>query len=378
MHILIISRSYPNKINKSSGNFVQNQVEALSQHTIQIGVLGVYNVSLKELIKVRNIKQIGSYIYSKKNVKIYEFLYPVLPKLHFINNKIKVLIGKKLLKKYIHKNGRPDIIHLHTFELGRLALWAKKIYNIPYVVTEHTSLFYLNKATIWHQKLAYKIYRESSYNIGVSKNSATFLENKFNTTFHYLPNFIDTSTFSLKKERTDKTINFINVAYLTKNKNQHILINAFNKAFGNNEQFQLTIVGNGPEMQNLISLCSKLKSTNIHLHGYANQNELKDLLHDSDFFVLSSNYETFGVVLIEAMSCGLPVISTKCGGPESIIINDKLGILCPKGNVDALSEALIRATKKKYNSNYIREYIIQNFSYEYLSKKLITIYSEVQ
>lgn len=132
MHILIISRSYPNKINKSSGNFVQNQVEALSQHTIQIGVLGVYNVSLKELIKVRNIKQIGSYIYSKKNVKIYEFLYPVLPKLHFINNKIKVLIGKKLLKKYIHKNGRPDIIHLHTFELGRLALWAKKIYNIPY------------------------------------------------------------------------------------------------------------------------------------------------------------------------------------------------------------------------------------------------------
>ena len=100
-------------------------------------------------------------------------------------------------------------------------------------------------------------------------------------------------------------------------------------------------------------------------------------LQNSDAFVLSSEYETFGVVLIEAMSCGLPVISTKCGGPESIIINDKLGLLVEKNNVNALSNGMNDILNKKYDSQDIREYVIGSFSQIAIANKLKVVYKEI-
>ena len=96
-------------------------------------------------------------------------------------------------------------------------------------------------------------------------------------------------------------------------------------------------------------------------------------MQKSSYFVLSSLYETFGVVLIEAMACGLPLLSTKCGGPESIIANDNLGVLC---NVvsNSLSLAMLTVSNKTYNREYIRSYAVGYFSGKVLSKQLINIY----
>ena len=377
MHILVISRSYPNPINVTSGNFVKNQVDALLKHNIKIGVLGVYNISFLEFLKIKNIKKLGYYLNIKSNLNVFGFLYPVLPKLHLLNNRIKFLIGKKLFKKYIRIYGKPDLIHLHTFEPGKLGLWAKEQYKIPYVVTEHTSSFSLNTALNWHYKLAKEVYAESEYNFAVSESSTNFLSKTFSEKFKYLPNFVDTSHFKLKQIGENQKKQFINVAYLNKNKNQSLLIDAFYKAFGNNNDVELSIVGSGAEKDNLKKQIDKLKLTNIKLPGFVTQNELSGLLQKSDYFVLSSNFETFGVVIIEAMSCGLPVVSTKCGGPESIITDNKLGILCQKNEVDELSHALIKVSQNKYDSEFIRNYAIENFSYESLSRKLINIYSNI-
>lgn len=375
MHILIISRTYPNKINKTSGNFVKNQVEALAKHNIKIGVIGVYNVSVLNLLK--KFFNLGFYSEKRKNINVWSFLYFVVPKFHFLNNKIKLFIAKILFKKYIKQHGKPDLIHLHTFEPGLIAIWARNKYNIPYMLTEHTSLFYTNEALKWHKKLAKNIYSESLYNIAVSKKSAKDLERRFSCNFNYLPNFVDTFYFKLNKKKKSSNINFINVAFLNKNKNHKLLINAFNKTFGNNDKYQLTIVGKGKEKKNLEKQINKLKLNNVKLHGYATQKELVKLLQKSDIFVLSSNYETFGVVIIEAMSSGLPAVATKCSGVESIITNKKLGLLCEKENLNELSKALANIITHKYDSEYIRNYAIENFSYKVLSKKLINIYSEV-
>jgi len=77
------------------------------------------------------------------------------------------------------------------------------------------------------------------------------------------------------------------------------------------------------------------------------------------------------------MSCGLPVASTKSGGPESIITDNKLGYLCEKDNVSALSETLLKLTQSDFDSKYIRDYAIKNFSGETLSRKLIDIYKSI-
>jgi glycosyltransferase involved in cell wall biosynthesis len=378
MHILILSRIYPTDLSPKVGNFVKNQAEALSEHRIKIGVFGIFSISMFRFLKIRNLFKIGFRIFKKDNIINYFLLLPVIPKLYFINNQFKYLLGKILIKRYFKKNGMPDIVHLHFFETGKLAVYLKRKYGIKYIVTEHSTLFYMNLASNWQIKIAQKVYQESSYNIAVSKEFAINLQKRFNVEFNYLPNFVNVRKFKLKSKHgeSDK-VRFINIAYLDKKKNQKLLIDSFTKVYFNNDKYELLIVGDGPEKKNLENQIKLSGSNNINLFGYADYDTVVNLLQNSDYFVLSSDFETFGVVIIEAMSCGLPVISTKSGGPESIIIDEKLGILCKKGDIIEFSDALKRIVANNYDSKYIRNYATENFSYEFLSEKLIEKYTSL-
>ena len=96
-------------------------------------------------------------------------------------------------------------------------------------------------------------------------------------------------------------------------------------------------------------------------------------MQKADCFVLSSFHETFGVVLIEAMSCGTPVLSTKCGGPESIVTNDEVGIL---SDFDSFGENMALIYSKKYNPDTIRKYAVDHFSESVIAEKLTKIYND--
>ena len=94
-------------------------------------------------------------------------------------------------------------------------------------------------------------------------------------------------------------------------------------------------------------------------------------------FVLSSQHETFGVVLIEALAQGLPLIATRCGGPEDIINKDN-GLLVPINDVDRLAEAMfsIYNNYEKYDPEKLREHCKEEYSEKSISLKLIEIYQE--
>lgn len=377
MHVLIFSRTYPNAIIAKSGSFVKSQVEALSHHNIKIGVFGVYGISFKYLLNLQNILNLFSYCFKYDNITEFGFLYPSIPFLKRFNLFIREQIAKIRFTKYLKKYGPPDIIHLHTFEMGNVASWIKTKFNIPYMVTEHTSLFSTNSALNFEIKLAFRTYKNSAFNIAVSKQFTNFLNKKFNVKFNYLPNFVNTSSFvhsSLIKNKKIKR--FINVAYLDKNKNQAVLIKAFNKNFKNDKNVELDIIGNGPEFDNLKKLIIDLELKNVNLLGYIANNKLSEYYNNSDVFVLSSNIETFGVVLIEAMSCGLPLVSTRSGGPESIIENNKLGYLCKIDDQEDLSNLMLKAMSVNFDKNYISNYA-NKYSYKKMSKKLLNIYLKI-
>jgi glycosyltransferase involved in cell wall biosynthesis len=84
--------------------------------------------------------------------------------------------------------------------------------------------------------------------------------------------------------------------------------------------------------------------------GQLERDQVKNLMRESRFYVVSSHVETFGVVVIEALSQGVPVISTKCGGPESILTSED-GYLVDVNNVNALVEGMenILANSEKFN-----------------------------
>ena len=95
-----------------------------------------------------------------------------------------------------------------------------------------------------------------------------------------------------------------------------------------------------------------------------------------DIFVLPSLSESFGIVQIEAMACGKPVVATKNGGSEEIIIEDKLGILIEPKDPEGLLHAILRALETEWDDEYIREYA-KRFTWENIAKEIMGVYTQI-
>lgn len=374
MHILILPSWYPNKNSRISGIFFKEQAEALAKQNLKIGCISINESSLRYIFSKKEV----SFDYYDKNingVQTIGLMYPIANRFKNLRKFIRLIIFKRLFKKYIYKYGKPDLIHLHSFLYGEFAIWIKKTYNINYIVTEHSSGFARKLYTKNELAYAKKIFSNSKYNIAVSNEFKKTLEKLYSIKFYYIPNPINTDFFvpSIKK---DNKFKFINIGFLNKNKNQDMLIKAFTKAFGKNEDILLTTVGSGEEYNNLSTLIKELNMQNrIKLYGEASREEVLKLLQASDRFVLSSKYETFGVAVIEAMSCALPVVATKCKGPESIIVNNNLGKLVDI-NIDSLANGMVESYNSNYDKSYIRKYAVDNFSYKAVTNKLLKVYKK--
>jgi glycosyltransferase involved in cell wall biosynthesis len=374
MHVLLICPQYPNKITPGYGSYVQEQFLALKDNLkdCKFGLIGINIISVKML---KNIS-FNNLMPEKDDEKMeYVFKFIGLPFFKRLNYFIRLLIFKAAFKKYIALHGKPDLIHLHIFEVGELALWLKKTYNIPYVVTEHSSGFINNTFKAWQLDLAKRVFINSSKNIAVSNEFKVLLEKMFECDFTCIPNLIKTNYYK-PSLNSNKITTFCNIAYLNSNKNHKNLILAFTEVF-KGKNYLLKIGGNGHEYNTLKKLINSLgMSSQIHLLGMLNKEEVLSVLQSSDYFVLSSKVETFGIVLIEAMSCGIPVLSTKSGGPESIITDKKLGLLC-ENNYEGLVNGFKEIIKQEFDSYFIRDYVVNNYSEFEVVKRIDVIYREV-
>jgi glycosyltransferase involved in cell wall biosynthesis len=145
------------------------------------------------------------------------------------------------------------------------------------------------------------------------------------------------------------------------------LITAFN-LFLKSKQGQLIIYGEGPERQNLENLCENLGvEKNVSMPGF--EADVFGKLRQADLCVISSITEGFGNVIIEAFACGIPVVSTDCGGPREILQNGKFGSLVPIKDAEALNYAMLETASHKIDPALLkeraREYTIENISLKY-------------
>lgn len=377
VRIIILPTAYPNPYNSYTSIFVQDQVTALKRYhdnTLDMEVVGAIPISLKDVLRTKWFS-FGLQRSVHHGIRVTLFLFPAIPKLRHVNNVIRYLLNKKLLKYYTKERGTPDLIHVHNVVAAEAALWYRQRYHVPYCITEHSSAFGRHLLTPYELSIYQTLYRHATYNIAVSQKLSHDLHHLSSKVFKYIPNVIHTDFFLPPTHRTpSSTFTFINVAYLNDNKNHLLLIEAFAALCATHTAIHLHIVGSGSLYNRLQEKIRELQMhEQITLHGFATRDTVLDLLQHADAFVLSSHYETFGVAIIEAMSCGLPVISTKCGGPESIIINDTLGILVDNRH-EALVDGMQTIIQTEYNSDVIRDHVIKNFSEKIIGEKLVSLY----
>lgn len=383
IHVLIIPSWYPRFKGDISGSFFREQAIALSKRNCQVGVIYPQFRSLK------NWKGVFFEPYGLSE-EIDEQLFTLrwhsvvfTPKLDSFNKKKWINAGMKLFEHYIKIKGIPDIIHVHSMlHGGELADQILKEYKIPYVITEHNSMFLRDLVVKKKIDTLTEIVNNASNCISVSNSFKDKLNSVFNTTkWEYLPNIVNDNFFenSLTKENKTNLFKYCSVCLLTKNKKIDLLIRAFSLILEVFPNSVLYIVGDGPEKKNLLELTKKLNLTqNIIFLGLLPREKVIEIMSEVDTLIIASEFETFGVVAVEALALGKPVVSTKCGGPQSIINSEEVGYLVENNSLIGLKDGLINIQKNynKFSSDKIRNYCLNNFGEAAVVEQLKKIYRE--
>lgn len=176
---------------------------------------------------------------------------------------------------------------------------------------------------------------------------------------------------SHKKRNIKSIFRIISIGRLDAQKDVETLLEAFQKVAQKIKNVELLIVGDGPMKAKLETLALDLNiSSQTRFLGWV-QYPYKTL-NNSDVFVFASKWEGFGLSLLEAMSCGVPVISSNCNyGPREILGEDKYGMLVPVGNTSKMANALINLLSNKKKRRYYAKMALKRSEYYSKEKMLI-------
>lgn len=379
MKVLFITRGFPTEENPMKGNYEAVQAKAIAAKGCEVGVICFYFTSV-----FHPFRRSGITHRTVDGVEVYECtrlrFSNKFMKLPSLDDKLRSRIFRKLFNRYLAEHGMPDVVHAHLILTAAPAAFVKTGLHLPYVITEHWTE--MNKESIQSRLLKQaSAYHLADRVICVSDALAGSLKSKLGVDSIVINNMVSDVFFQSRKvERNDGKFHFVACGALRENRNKgfDILVDAFMRAQLPEHVF-LDIVGDGPDRYPLQQKINRYGlSGRVRLLGMKTPEEVNLLLCQSDCFVLSSRIETFAIVVIEAMAKGLPVVATRCGGPETFLRPED-GLLVDKENADQLADGMKYMTEhyKDYNSDNIREYCYSHFSQDVIADKIIDVYHQV-
>lgn len=377
MNILHLSASY------SFTDLYKNLLTELDNREIN----QIMYVALKDL-KHANKRMVDSpknitYIYSAPFKRVDSYIY--------YTKILKVL--KDIEKKVILKN--VDLLHAHfLFSDGGVAYKLNKKYNTKYIVAvRNTDINTFFKYGIHVRRFGINILRNADKIIFLSpsykelllnKHIPTSVKKEINEKSIVIPNGIDRfwiENIYLNKpmKKDDKTINLIFVGELNENKNVMTSLYVFEELKKRGYQVTFDIVGKGELEEKITEWVQQTKNQKlITLHGYiSNKDELLKLYRKSDIFIMPSYKETFGLVYIEAMSQGLPVIYTRGEGIDGYYEKGHVGYPSVPDSIQEMSD---RVEEIIQNYNLISKKTLEEsakFNWSAISTRYINLYKSI-
>ncbi len=372
MHVVLLSRSFPTEYDRVSAVFVSEQSKALCRAGMRVAQIAVVFVSWKKIRRFR-LSGFGYRTLKIGDVQVRLFVTPVVPFMKKINQLRRDRLLKKLMNQYISEHGTPDICHNHGFYTGNETIRLKQLYNIPFVTTEHYSVFAKGMLSNWENRMAQKVFSESNKRIAVSTDFKELLQERFKLDFIYVPNIVDLKKFHSINFHSRKTDQFtiLNVGKLDVNKNQRILVDALSML---PEDFSLILVGDGPEKGNLLRRAKEIGvESRVDFIGFVDYENIVPYFQAADVLAITSTYETFGIVMIEAFGAGIPVVSTAVGVAPSVLNDHRLGMIS-EANAESFADCLLKIRNTNFDKKFIRNFAMSHFSEEIIVEKLKSIY----
>ncbi len=361
MNILVVSDGVPKPDRKMMGLFAFDQAKALASkgHNVCIAAINLRSFRYKRTHGFTKSVRDG--------VTIYEYSLPVGGVPFSLYQWIACRCLSYLYKKVLMDGNKPDVVHAHFYDMIYCAANVKKKFGYKLVGTEHFSKFikkdYGKRSLLI--KRASKGYKNVDRLFAVSNSLADVIRIECQKEIYVVHNIADVNTFTVSNSKVRHgAIKFVSVGRLSEQKNFSLLIDAFSEACKIRKDICLEIYGSG-ELKD--SLEDRIKangvSDNIKLCGFADRTKIAENFKFTDCFILLSSYETFGVVYIEALASGVPVIATRCGGPEDFV-SEENGVLVDCGSKEQAVAAILKMCDccESYDRESISEDIKRRFS----------------
>lgn len=288
----------------------------------------------------------------------------------------------------------PDIIICGHINFSPLCYIISRFMNIKYIVLTHG-------IDVWHitSKIKIKGLKEAHLIATVSNfTKDRIIEQipEIKRKIKILPNTIDGSIFYPKPKPTylmkrhglkenDKII--LTVARLKrteKYKGYYKILDILPDIAREISEIKYILIGSGDDLENIQRYIRKknLKKIVI-LTGYIPDSELPDYYNLCDVFVMPSKKEGFGIVFLEALACGKPVIAGNKDGSVDALLNGELGVLIDPDSDDEITEALVKVlkheiSKKLTNGEYLRRKVLENYGVDRFKENVLKLLKELQ
>jgi glycosyltransferase involved in cell wall biosynthesis len=381
MHILHLPSWYSTSDKPWRGMFVRDQALALSAAGVQVGVAFVERRSLSRFnglnLAVSHFQTEAGDEGDVPTIRMKgwsTFAQTVTGSLLWSR------LMRRLVESYALVYGVPDLIHGHAALWGGYAaMLASRALQRPFVVTEHSSSVMTAGLSSEQQQHAADVYRRAAAVIAVSRNLKTSVDTVAGTSVaEVVPNTVDCDYFTLPPpRRKGAPFTLLAVCDLVSYKRVDLLIRAFARLNVRHPNTRLVIAGAGKDGRRLHALARAfVPQSKIEFTGALPRWQVRQWMREAGALVLCSDHETFGVVLIEAMATGIPVIATRSGGPEDIVTPD-IGLLVDCDDSDALLRGMTEVLRRRFDPAAIRENVRRRFGYPVIANRLRAVYERL-
>ena len=319
------------------------------------------------------------------NVHYHEVSVPSYPLFHY--QPYELALSSKLVN--MAKLHEIEIVHVHyaiphayAGYMAKQMLAQEGIY-IPMVTTLHgTDITLVGSHPFYKPAVTFSINNSDAVtSVSQSLKDDTLRLFNIKKEIEVVPNFIDTKKYEnlysncereLIASNNEKIITHI--SNIRKVKRVDDVIEIFYR-IQKELPAKLVIVGDGPEKESLENLCKK-KGIDEKVLFVGNSHEVDKILCFSDLFILPSEHESFGLVALEAMVCGVPVISSNAGGLPEVNIHGESGYLSDVGNVDEMAKNALKILDNNDTHQLFKRKAKEN-AQRFETELIVPLYEEI-